>query len=85
VTPGVTGLLVERGDWRGLAGAVSRLLRERGEAEAMGRRGRERQRREFDLDGMVRRLEHLYEDLYAASLTGRRRSDAARAVLEAYR
>jgi hypothetical protein len=64
---------------------VSRLLREPGEAEAMGRRGAERPRREFDLDHMVRRLERLYEDLYAGSLSGRRRSDAARAVLEAYR
>jgi glycosyltransferase involved in cell wall biosynthesis len=85
VTPEVTGLLVEPGDWRGLAAGVSRLLHDRDLARAMGRRGRERQRREFDLDAMVRRLERLYEDLHAGSLTRRRRADAARAVLEAHR
>jgi glycosyltransferase involved in cell wall biosynthesis len=85
ITSGVHGLLVERGDWRGLAAAVGRLLRDREEAEAMGRRGRERQRRELDLDTTVRRLERLYEDLHAIPHSARGGSEAARAVLEAHR
>jgi len=31
----------------------------------MGERGRERRRREFDIDVMVRNLENLYLELYA--------------------
>ena len=37
----------------------------------MGARGRERRRREFDIDVMVRNLENLYLDLYAGSKRGR--------------
>lgn len=84
ITDGTQGLLVQRGDWAGLAGAVGRLLRNPEEAHAMGRRGRERQRREFDLDRMVRRLEGLYEDLHASQRRGHR-PETSRTVLDAHR
>jgi glycosyltransferase involved in cell wall biosynthesis len=84
ITDGVHGLLVPRGDSAALAAAVERLLRNPEDAHAMGRRGRDRQRREFDLDSMVRRLERLYEDLHASART-RHRREASRSVLDAHR
>lgn len=63
IEDGVHGLLVERRDHRALAGALERLLEDPGRARAMGLRGRERRRAEFDLDGMVRRIEDLYTEL----------------------
>jgi hypothetical protein len=38
----------------------------------MGARARERRRRDFDIDGTVRQVERLYEELYARSTRGRR-------------
>jgi glycosyltransferase involved in cell wall biosynthesis len=73
IDDGVHGLLVEPGDPGSLASALGGLLRDPERARAMGERGRERRRREFDLDGTVRRLESLYEDLYERS--GRSRGD----------
>jgi glycosyltransferase involved in cell wall biosynthesis len=70
IDDGVHGLLVEPGDAGALARAMGELLRDPGRAREMGARGRERRRSEFDLDGTVRRLEALYEELFA-------RSDAA--------
>jgi glycosyltransferase involved in cell wall biosynthesis len=84
IEPGVHGLLVAPGDPVALAGAVARLLRDPAAARAMGRRARERQRREFDLGVMVRRLERLYVDLLAARRDGRRRA-ASRLVLASHR
>ena len=65
VAEGVNGSLVDRRDPDALAEAVAALLRDSDGAREMGRRGRERQRSEFDLDVMVRRLEDLYESLLA--------------------
>ncbi|HEX8074996.1 MAG TPA: glycosyltransferase [Thermoleophilaceae bacterium] len=62
---GVHGLLVEPGDPDSLARALAELLRDPARARAMGERGRERRRSEFALDGTVRRLERLYEELVA--------------------
>jgi glycosyltransferase involved in cell wall biosynthesis len=73
VTNGVHGLLVERGDVRGLAQSIAELLRDAGLRAAMGARGRRRQRLEFDIDLMVRRLETLYEELFR--VTERARSE----------
>jgi hypothetical protein len=47
----------------------------------MGRRARERQRREFDLDVLVSRLERLYTELLAARASSGSRRRGARAVL----
>ena len=70
IDDGVEGLLVPPRDPAALAVAVARLLGDPGEARAMGGRGRERREREFDIDVMVRRLEDLYRELYAAEARG---------------
>jgi glycosyltransferase involved in cell wall biosynthesis len=67
IEDGVQGLLVERRDPEALARSVAELLRDPRRREEMGRRGRERRRREFDIEGAARRLGRLYEDLYAAA------------------
>ena len=70
IEEGVNGLLVERQDPDALAAAIARLLRDRDAARVMGLRGRERRRSEFTIDGTVRTLERMYEDLVASA--GRR-------------
>jgi glycosyltransferase involved in cell wall biosynthesis len=64
VEDGVTGLLVPPRDAPALAGALRALLTQPQRAAAMGVRGRERQRREFDLGVFLRRFEALYEELF---------------------
>jgi glycosyltransferase involved in cell wall biosynthesis len=71
VLDGVTGILVEPQESAALAAAIGELLRDRGRAERMGEAGRERRRREFSLDEMVRRIERLYEGLYTAAVGGK--------------
>jgi glycosyltransferase involved in cell wall biosynthesis len=68
----VEGLLVPPRNPEALAAAVATLLRDPARARAMGARGRERQQREFSIESFVRRLEHLYVDLWDAA--GSRRS-----------
>jgi glycosyltransferase involved in cell wall biosynthesis len=63
IEDGVHGRLVEPEDPAGLAAALVELLGDRERARAMGERGRERRRAEFSLDGTVRRLEAMYEEL----------------------
>jgi glycosyltransferase involved in cell wall biosynthesis len=63
IEQGVHGLLVPPGDPNALAGAIDELLRDPQRAHAMGARGQERRRAEFDFDTMIRRLEDLYCDL----------------------
>jgi glycosyltransferase involved in cell wall biosynthesis len=63
IDDGVHGLLVEAGDVEGMTQAIRRMLADRDAARAMGERGRERRRAEFDVDLMVRRFEALYERL----------------------
>ena len=63
IEDGVHGLLVEPGDVAGLAAAIGRMLADREAARRMGEAARERRRREFTVDLMVRRLEALYERL----------------------
>ena len=67
VEEGMHGLLVEPRDPKALAGAVARVLRDPAERERLGEQGRQRQRAEFSLDAMVRRIEELYEELWLAS------------------
>ncbi len=64
---GVHGLLVEPRDPAALAASIGQLLRDRDYGETLAARARERQRKEFDIEAAVRRIERLYEDLYAAS------------------
>ena len=71
IEDGVHGLLVDPGSATGLAGAIARVLADPDERAEMGRRAHERQRREFELEGAVRRLEDLYEELYRATARGR--------------
>jgi glycosyltransferase involved in cell wall biosynthesis len=63
IDQGVHGLLVPPGDPNALAGALGELLRDPQRAQAMGGRGQERRRAEFNFDTMINRLEDLYCDL----------------------
>jgi glycosyltransferase involved in cell wall biosynthesis len=67
IEDGVNGLLVEPGDVPALAGAIRRLLDDPDAARRMGEAARERRRREFTVDLMVRRFEALYERLAAGA------------------
>jgi glycosyltransferase involved in cell wall biosynthesis len=57
------GLLVERGSPRALADAMIELARDPNRANAVGRKGYSRHRRQFRLDRMIGRHERLYEQL----------------------
>jgi glycosyltransferase involved in cell wall biosynthesis len=59
------GLLVPRRDPAALADAIASLLRDPARRDRMGRLNRERQRSEFDWTASIRRIEHLYVDLFA--------------------
>jgi len=77
IEDGVHGLLVSPRDPEALAAAADRLLRDRAWARAMGERARERRRREFDLDVMVRTLESLYDSIAARKRPSRAGGRAA--------
>lgn len=63
IEDGVHGLLVERRDDRALADAIATLVADPARRRAMGLAGRERRRAEFDLAGLVTRIEELYAEL----------------------
>lgn len=67
IDDGLHGLLVEPRNVESLADAVERLIRDPGLRQELGTRGHERQKREFDIDATVRRVEALYEELFRAS------------------
>jgi glycosyltransferase involved in cell wall biosynthesis len=71
IEDGVHGLLVEPRNVDLLAHALERLIRDSALRHELGTQGRERQRREFDIDATVSRVEALYEELFRASLRGR--------------
>jgi glycosyltransferase involved in cell wall biosynthesis len=71
IEDGTHGLLVPPRDPRALAAALGKLLREPGLGAALGRRGRERQRREFDVATTVERIEVVYESLFRAAGSAR--------------
>lgn len=66
VVEGETGLLVAPRDPAALAEALASLLRDPERAREMGAAGRERRLREFTIEATTRRVEELYEELYAA-------------------
>jgi glycosyltransferase involved in cell wall biosynthesis len=63
VAEGETGHLVEAGDWRGLAQALSGLLTDRDRARALGAAGRARARSEFSVARMAERTLAVYDGL----------------------
>lgn len=63
IEDGVHGLVVEPGDATGLAAAIGRMLADPEAARRMGEAARDRRRREFTVELMVRRFEALYERL----------------------
>ena len=63
VEDGVTGLLARSGDPAALAGAIGRLIGDPDRAAAMGRAGRHRAERHFDLSRNVGRLAGLFRDV----------------------
>jgi glycosyltransferase involved in cell wall biosynthesis len=65
VVDGETGILVPPRDPQALAGGISRLLSDPDLARRMGEAGRRRRRTEFELSETVRRIEQLYDELYA--------------------
>jgi glycosyltransferase involved in cell wall biosynthesis len=65
IEDGVNGLLVPKRDAGALAAAIAELLRDPARRAELGRRARERQQAEFDVDVMVSRFEQLYRELYA--------------------
>jgi len=67
----VHGLLVAAGDAPALASALERLLSDPPARVRMGEQALERQRREFDLDVMVRTVEDLYGELFEATARAR--------------
>lgn len=81
IIDGVHGRLVPPSEPLALADAVAELLRTPQLAEEMGRRARERQRREFGLEALVSRLERLYSELVAARRSGGPRRAGTRASL----
>ncbi|HXI02191.1 MAG TPA: glycosyltransferase family 4 protein, partial [Candidatus Saccharimonadales bacterium] len=72
VEDGANGLLFEPGDTEAMAAAVIGLIRDPERRRRMGEEGRARVG-EWDIDGMVRSQERLYEDL----LEGRAAGEAA--------
>ena len=82
IEDGVQGILVPPGDPSALAAAIARALEDREAGAAMGMRARERARRDFDIEGTVRQVEQLYEDLYARSTRGRREGFVPRGGLD---
>lgn len=63
VVDGVTGLLVPSDDATSLADALEQVVCRPELAERYGRAGRERVMEHFEIGGMLRRYERLYEEV----------------------
>jgi rhamnosyl/mannosyltransferase len=63
---GETGLIVPACDPAALAAAIGEMLADRGRREAMGRAGRDRVRRMFTTEAMMRGMDALYAEAQAA-------------------
>jgi glycosyltransferase involved in cell wall biosynthesis len=77
IEPDVHGILVEAEDAVALADGIGRILEHPDQARRLAAAARARQRAEFDLDVVVRRLEDLYLSLYADHDGGPRRAHTA--------
>lgn len=64
VIDGRTGILVPPGDVDALAGALEPLMRDPAEAEAMGRRARDRAVDDFGVDGEARAIAAYYQQVW---------------------
>jgi glycosyltransferase involved in cell wall biosynthesis len=71
VRDGIEGFLVSPGRPEALAEKLVALLRDPELRARMGAAGRDRHRTEFDMPVMVRRLENLYESLFARTARAR--------------
>jgi glycosyltransferase involved in cell wall biosynthesis len=67
VVDGETGLLVEVGDFQGLATAIQTLLADRGQASTLGEAGRQRALEEFSVARMAERTQAVYEEALGVS------------------
>ena len=67
VADGETGLLVEAGDFAGLATALETLLTDRKRASALGEAGRRRALEEFSVARMAERTHAVYEEALGVS------------------
>ena len=67
VQDGVHGFLIPPRDPVGLADALARLLEDEPLRRRLGEAARVRQQTTFDLDGAVRRIEELYDQLFLSS------------------
>jgi glycosyltransferase involved in cell wall biosynthesis len=77
IEPDVHGILVEAEDPVALADGIARILDHPDQAAGLAAAARARQRAEFDLDVVVRRLEELYVSLYSGHEAGWRRGRRA--------
>jgi glycosyltransferase involved in cell wall biosynthesis len=78
IADGFEGILVEPRDAEGFAEAVARLLEDADLRAQLGVRARARQRRDFDIEVVVQRLELLYETLFETTNRARREGWRAR-------
>jgi len=74
VLDGETGIIVPPGDVRALAAAILRLLQDPAKAERLGRNARRRYEAGYTSDVMARRIESLFEQVYASPRIRRRSS-----------
>lgn len=81
VIPGRTGLLVEPEDAHGLAQGMAELLADDPTRQAMGKRARDMVARQYDLDGMTRRFEDLFDDVLAGKAVRHGRLNLSRTRL----
>jgi glycosyltransferase involved in cell wall biosynthesis len=74
---GETGLTVPVDDWRGVAGAATRLWHDRALRERLGRQARERALGEFDADRMAVRMQDVYHEALTTTRNGTARTCAS--------
>jgi glycosyltransferase involved in cell wall biosynthesis len=74
VVDGETGIILPPNDTRALANAILRLLQDPGEAARLGRNARQRYEAGYTPGVMARRIEDVFEQVYAAPRIRRRSS-----------